>query len=393
MTGPMTGANSARPVGRTVCAGSSYEMGHLQGQALAGRIAGCRDALRDLEPFRLLQPRWLPYSLFLRSAAKRAQGTLADVVKREAPTAHARLAGIAAGSGARAEDLWLLQTLEALLGSVGDAADQAPIGACSAVWLDESRSPVGEPFVAHNYDYAKIVQPYLIVRESRPVGGFRSLELTVAPLSGALDGLNEAGLAITYNYGLSTEPARPNPTISMRIAETLAKAESVETAVESLEMCTRWGGGLLMVADANGEAASLELTSSRQGVNRPGGDGMLLHTNKYHLKETIESEVSEDAVFNDHAPRSLRGEHVLDSPKTREARLRELITLAGRLDLDVLQVIMADHGGDETGNLNTICMHSEYLGTSACIQCLPRSRTMRVSVGPACRPAFSDYSL
>lgn len=393
MTGPMAEPVAADAAEWTVCAGTPYEMGRMQGQAIADKVVGCRDALRTLEPFRLLQPGWMPYSLFLRTAARKAEKSLSRAVEEGSPAAHARLLGIADGSGVPARELWLVQTLEALLGSVEGATSSVPLGACSTVWFDESSSPAGEPLIWHNFDYVRMIGPYLTVRESRPIDGHRSIEFTAAPLCGALDGVNEKGLAVTYNYGMSTEPARPDPTISMRISETLAQAATVGEAVEYLQDCTRWGAGLLMVADASGNACSLELTSSRNGVRRPPDDRPLVHTNKYHLEQTIESEVGEQVAFDARAPRSLRGERVLDSPMAREERLQELLAQVGRLDLGGLQTIMSDHGGGESGSLNTICMHSDYLQTSACIQCLPRSRTLRVSVGPACRAAFKEYSL
>ena len=393
MTGPIAGAIAADAAEWTVCAGTPYEMGRIQGQAIADKVAGCRDALRTLESFQLLRPGWMPYSLFLRTASRRAEKSLSRAVEAGSPAAHARLLGIADGSRVPARELWLVQTLEALLGSVEGVTSSLPLGACSTVCFDESSSPVGEPLIWHNFDYASMIGPYLTVRESRPIDGYRSIEFTAAPLCGAIDGVNEKGLAMTYNYGMSTEPARPNPTISMRISETLAHAATVDEAVEYLQGCVRWGAGLLMVADASGSASSLELTCTRQGVRRPADGQPLLHTNKYHLEQTIECEVGEQVVFDARAPRSLRGERVLDSPKLREARLQDLLAQAGQIDLSGLQTIMSDHGGSESGSLNTICMHSDYLQTSACIQCLPRSRTLRVSFGTACQAAFREYSL
>ena len=74
--------------------------------------------------------------------------------------------------------------------------------------------------VARNFDYLPLIQPYYLIRESRPQGRLRALEFTTAPLAGAVDGMNEAGLCITYNYGFTTdEPTRPAAPISMAISE------------------------------------------------------------------------------------------------------------------------------------------------------------------------------
>ena len=59
--------------------------------------------------------------------------------------------------------------------------------------------------VARNFDYLPLIQPYYLIRESRPQGRLRAFEFTTAPLVGAVDGMNEAGLCITYNYGFTTD--------------------------------------------------------------------------------------------------------------------------------------------------------------------------------------------
>mgnify|MGYP002527445259 CR=1 FL=1 len=54
--------------------------------------------------------------------------------------------------------------------------------------------------VARNFDYLPLVQPFYLLRESRPTGKLRALEFTTAPLAGAVDVMNQQGLCITYDY-------------------------------------------------------------------------------------------------------------------------------------------------------------------------------------------------
>src|SRR5205809_200922 len=83
---------------------------------------------------------------------------------------------------------------------VGDRAAVPCPGACSAIAVRGACSRTGEPIIARNFDYLPMVQPFYCLRDSRPGGGHRSLDFTVAPIAGAIDGMNEHGLTITYNY-------------------------------------------------------------------------------------------------------------------------------------------------------------------------------------------------
>ena len=123
--------------------------------------------------------------------------------------------------------------------------------------------------VAKNFDSIPLVQPFFILRECRPRNGFRSLEFTVAPMVGAADGVNEKGLCITLDYAFATDAGSPAPLITMVIAEALAKCASVNEAAAFIVRQPRWGAGMLMLADASGDLASVELTNTRSAIRRP----------------------------------------------------------------------------------------------------------------------------
>jgi hypothetical protein len=376
-----------------VCAGEPFAMGVAQGGRLASQIRGTYEVLRDIEAFRLKQPWWLPFSWFRRRAGREARTTVAPLINAAAADQYQRVQGIARGSGLGESPLWLLHALEGLLANVRDITDIPPPSGCSALAVRGRMSATGEPVISHNFDYLAVVQPHYTVRETRPSAGYRSIEFTVAPLAGALDGVNERGLAVTYNYAQTIDEGTPGPTISMRISQLLARYETVPAALDWLASCPRWGSGLLMLADAQGNIASQELTPTQADVRLPGeAEDCLFHTNKLRCDRTKVVEVSEQAVFNPRAPRPLRGHRVLDSSRARNARFVGLLAAAGRLDLDGLGSIMADHGRDGQGT-DSICMHSDYWTTTACIQCLPRSRALRVSYGPTCRANFVEFAL
>ena len=77
--------------------------------------------------------------------------------------------------------------------------------------------------IARNFDYLPLIQPFYLMREVDPKDGLRSLDFTCAPLAGAVDGLNEAGLCITCNYAYVTDAPTYAGTMSMAIADALAQ--------------------------------------------------------------------------------------------------------------------------------------------------------------------------
>jgi hypothetical protein len=386
--------DAAIPTVRVVCEGDSAEIGYAQGKALKQNIHATYEMLRDLEAFRLKQPWYLPFSLFRRIAAKRSHEAVRPAVEAACPSARQRLLGISRGSGLKESGLWLLNAMEGLLANVRENTDIPAPGGCSAVAIRGGMSQTGEPVIAHNFDYLPLVQPHYIIRESRPKQGYRSLEFTVAPLAGAVDGINEKGLAVTYNYAYTLDRADPGPTLSMLISEMLARFERVSDAIGWLEEQKRWGSGLLMFADREGDIASLEITNTRQAVRRPeSGEDFLFHANKFRCKKTVAVEVPVEAVYNTRAPKALRGQRALDSSLQRMKRFVELLPGSERLSLEQLANVMADHGKDGHPTDKTICKHSDYWATTACIQLLPTKRVVRVSYSSACQARYVECSL
>jgi hypothetical protein len=149
-----------------------------------------------------------------------------------------------------------------------------------------------------------------------------------------------------------------------------------------------------MLADGTGDIASLELSNTRSAVRQPvEGEEVLFHTNAYHCGPTREIEVPEDAAYNEHAPKALRGQNVLDSSRRRDQRFAELLSGGRALGLEEVASLMADHGTDSVPSDKTICQHSAYWVTSACIQLLPHSGKLRYSFTTACKARYDEISL
>jgi len=373
-----------------VCQGGPREMGIAQGQGARAKIHAARQVLAKLEAFRLRQPRWLPYHLYRWLAARKASMVLAAPLARDYPAMSERLAGIAEGARLGLKQIMLFNALEPLLSSVGGCT--ACPGACSAVAVRGRRSATGEPVVARNFDYLPMVQPLYLMRDSRPQAGLRAFEFTAAPLAGAVDGMNEAGLCVAFNYGFTTDqPAKPAAPISMAISEALQRCRTVTEAADWLCCRPRWGGALLMLCDADGDIASLELSSTRTHLRRPAdGEDVLFHTNAFSSAAMREVQPSADAVYSAKAPSPLRGRRVHESSGRRDARFRQLLTAADRLGPDELGAIMADHGPSGTADDFTPCVHGSYWHTTACLQFYPKARRLRVAYNTACQARFED---
>ena len=369
-------------------------MGLAQGAALQAKILGLRQQLRNLEAFRFAQPRYLPYALYLTLAEWKANNALAPGLQQYAPPMLDRLKGIATGAGATVRSLALMNALEAWLSQVQGRITVAPLGACSALAIRGSRSRDGEPIVARNFDYLPLAQPFYTFRESRPRNGWRSLDFLVAPQAGTIDGVNEPGLCLTLNYAFLTDPARPAPLITMAIADALAHCSSVQEAADRIARQPRWGAGIIMLADASGDLAALELSNTRSALRRPAaGKDWLAFTNVCHCPETRAIQVPEIATFSDRAPQPLQGRPVLQWHSDRASRIEQLLHHLRILGNDDLAAIMADHGPAGIPDGSSPCVHTDYWRTTAALQWFPRRRSVRASYGTGCKAQFVEISL
>ncbi len=377
-----------------VCSGTDREMGFTQGQTLKAKIHGMWKSMAELEAFRMEQPAWLPYGLYLRLAASKAAKALLPALQQNHPSMLTRLEGISAGSGLPARGLCLMNAMEAMLASVQGRTVPASPGACSAIGIRATHATIQEPILAKNLDYIPLVEPFLVVRENRPARGLRSLQLMVAPMAGGLDGINEKGLCIAYNYAFAADAPRPAPLISMAITEALSGCKDVAGAVAYISRRPRWGGGILMLADAAGGLACLELTNTRSGVRRAApSEDWLTCTNVCRCPELRDVQIPDGAVFSDHVPEKLRGKPVLQWHANRGCRIEELIRARTKIGPEEMAAIMSDHGATGVADGSSPCVHTEYWRTTATMQFYPARRRVRVSYGTACAAKYVEFGL
>ena len=369
-------------------------MGQMQGAACRGELAKLEELLLAIA---------LPEQGRLSAALGRMSPSLTGAIGRvgrrlmtrdfvsQYPEHLERMVGIAEGGARPVHLLFVAPLVELTLNR--SVYTLPPPGACTAVAVTRGRSATGEAIIAKNFDYPPASNLCHLTRLSRPRVRTRvgSLEVTKAPLPGCHDGVNEHGLAITYNYGHFRGPARARISITVLVQELLETCRSVDQALSRLRDRPRSGGALLMLADAHGDIASVELAPDCFSVRR--GDA-LVHANHALTDEMAERDVPHDALI----PRwvwvaALRGQRLHESSERRQERAESLVDAMGSASADDLARLLADHGSAERGDDNTLCRHGPYYSTTCSLVIMPRQRAMRVLVGSPCAGTFTDLSL
>lgn len=390
---PAETSKKPRPTLNVVCRGSAREMGEAQGEILRERLPELFRSLACIEPYRLKQPKWMPYGLYRKFTERKARAYLASALA-DSPELAARIEGLARAAHVSIRSLSLFHALEPMLSAVDAESAHAASAGCSVMAVGKRRSAYGEPIIGRNFDYLPLAQPFYILRRDEPKDGLKSLIFTSAPLIGAVDGINEAGLCLTLNYAYTVDSARPAPTISMRISEVLRQCRTVQEATTWMKQHPHWGAGLILLVDESGDMASLELSQTQSHIRRCRADeDILFHSNRFHSPEMQAVQVPAAAHWSHRAPRALRGRRILQSAETRDARFRELLSHRQTLDLQDLAGIFSDHGPEASPSRDTICIHSDYWNTTASLQLLPASRKLRVSYSTACQADYQEFQL
>ncbi|MDI6874404.1 C45 family autoproteolytic acyltransferase/hydolase [Candidatus Solincola sp.] len=365
--------------------GSHYEMGYQQGLQMREAIHHFFDHLRDLETFRRKRPFFLPFRTHVVMAAKRAFREAAQDLYDYYPRQKARMEGIAKGAGISEHLLFLALAAETFL-----AEADYRLGSCTAAGLTPERSALGEPVVIKNFDHPEFFQPYYVSRLNRSAETASTLDVTMAPLAGCHDGINEHGLCISCNSGHGTDLPTCSIPVSVLVQEALENCATTEEAVSFLRAGKRSGGAILLVADAEGEMATVELSPNFSGVREPE-QGVLINTNHYRCREMISYDIPHNAFYTTRNVRALRGVRVHESSEMRYARVEQLFSETEVFSLKDLLRVFSDHGESGRGDDNTVCRHGPYFTTTCSLIMLPRSRRVLVTYGHPCESVFTDF--
>jgi len=221
------------------CAGAPRDLGLDHGRACRAELADRLAGLPWAEGLRL--------RLGLADApVRRLQRDLA----RHFPHLSESLAGLAVGAGV--PEAFLAREIAAELAS----------GAVPAAALAGEAAFLVRPLAGPR-----------LVRRSRPEGLFASLELTRPWLLSTLLGVNERGLAVAVAES-GTRGGRYAAPAALLAQDCLERFEALDAALDWCAGRPAGGTATILLGDAAGEVAGIEIAGSERRVLRPA-DGLL----------------------------------------------------------------------------------------------------------------------
>ena len=367
--------------------GSHFEIGSQQGQCEVTRK--CLEHIPEYDMLRRMKPRYIPTSLFLFLAKRRASNLLKSDVFEYYPKQAQRLRGIADGAGTDVSTILFGQSMELLL-TVSKSSYQVP--ACTSISFKPQITREEELIVAKNFDYPNELKPYHLTCHTKPEEGYQTLGCTVGPLPGILEGMNEHGLTVTYNLAYSTEIPKYYVPLSMVLQEMLETCKNTREAIEFMVESKRAGGALLTIADPEGDVITVDTSHNHLGVKDHSGEPIVIATNHYLTLDMQKYEVPRNAVYSQTLSKGLVGVRVHESSEQRMLRVKNLLKDEERIDEQVIKRILSDHGeNDEPSNL-TPCQHGEFLSTTRSMILYPERRVIKVLYGNPCKNEYVEFS-
>ncbi|HPG24929.1 MAG TPA: hypothetical protein PLW10_04790 [Myxococcota bacterium] len=285
------------------CAGHPRDMGLAQGGA---ERAAIRRAISSLDlPLRRSR---LPSLRPLVSGPMRGSGAGRELFRHFAHQSE-RLEGLARGAGVPLDSLLELHLRVRAGGEAGGLLSRRAALRVSPAESGAGRVPVR---LERSLPRAAAGEPGFLLRESRPVVGFRSVEVTLPWLVSSVAGVNEGGLAVIAGPMLWGEPGFLGwPPSLLLVQECLQRFEDLSSAVD---WCTKRpveGEQTLVLADASGAVASV-IASGRKRRVQPGEGEIQLEAGEPPASEVESGSDSrdgasgEDRIFLDPGARRLR---------------------------------------------------------------------------------------
>lgn len=373
------------PVEMEEFAGDHFEMGMQQGLKYGAMIHEAFSTLRSNKEIASMKPSIVPMGLFMRYASGRALKEMRSDVATHYPEQARRMEGISRGAGIDLSLMYLCLGMETVLATV-----DYRLGACTAMGVAADRNSMNEPIVIKNFDYPPFFSDYYVTRFNKPSEGIRCVDVSVAPMAGSHDGVNEEGLAVSYNYGYGTDIPKANTPVTLLIQQVLEKCANVEEAINMISSSPRNGGAIILLADSGGSMATVEISPNFEAV-RYSEDGIIINTNHYITPGLSPYDIPRNAYYTNKSPRPLRGLRVHESSELRYQRIQELTKEIEVFSVKDLVQIFSDHGESQKGDDNTICRHGEYFQTNCSLIIFPKSGRLLISYDYPCRSIFTEF--
>lgn len=160
--------------------------------------------------------------------------------------------------------------------------DLSPMVACSTVTLPASASPDGVARFGRNLDFPSfgVADKRSVVLVYDPDGGRHAFAAVGWPgMVGVLTGMNEHGLTLA-NMEVTRSIRMPSAMpYTLLYRSVLERCRTVDEAIAFLEQTPRQSANNLMLMDASGDRAVVELTPESVAVRRAPADAALISTN------------------------------------------------------------------------------------------------------------------
>lgn len=243
-----------------VLEGAPDEIGRVHGRLLGERV-------------RFLERRYLGALLRDTAGRERALAAAAGFRERLRPHHRAEIDALAAAAGIDAARMLLANSFLDLLPSIG----------CSTVTLPSAAAPDGVARFGRNLDFPSfgVAHGQSVVVIVRPTGRHAFAAVTWPGLVGVLSGMNEHGLALA-NMEVSRQPRPPDAMPYALLYRTvLEECSTVEEAIALIEHEPRQTANNLMLMDASGDRALLEIAPAGILVRRAAAGEPLVATNHH----------------------------------------------------------------------------------------------------------------
>jgi isopenicillin-N N-acyltransferase-like protein len=346
----------------TVISGKPRERGKQYGQKFKDAIR----AFLDKEIYQVCAKQ------ASREELLRYAGKCAEAVKEYSPTIMEELGGIAEGTGLELEEAVLITLHEETAGHKGGVVP--PIQHCTALAAGPPDTRDGKTYVGQNWDWmASVYGLSSMLYWKRSEGP--SLLAYAYPGLWVGAGLNSAGVALcwTWGDGLGIKGPRVGIPSYVLIAQMLYQ-DTLEDALQEARRAKHAGWFNFVLADGNGQLATVEGTPEKLVIQKPRG-----HTARasYACREILGGTKSEPLKLH---PQCQRMFDLLAGSK-------------GKLDRQALQGFFGDHK-------STICKHpgfkkgggvdgGGFTVDSMLFDCT--SRVAYVSRGPGCSGRWKTF--
>lgn len=167
--------------------------------------------------------------------------------------------------------------------------DLMPITACSTIALPSAAAPDGVARFGRNLDFPSrnIADKHSVVLIYRPEGRYAFAAVSWPGLIGVLSGMNEHGLTLANmevtRLG-STPRAMPYALLYRTLLE---RCRTVQEAIDLLQRTGRQTANNLMLMDASGDRAVIEITPESVVVRRAPDDQPLISTNHQRGQDLV----------------------------------------------------------------------------------------------------------